>query len=150
MTEKDGYVDLTGLWKDGDCIDLDFPMEVHMLASDTRVREDIGKVAFTRGPITFCMEEADNGRNLHLCRVDKSRIQVGDKWNVSVEMSKELGHNMAVLKVPGLRQEESPMQQENLYTEYRPMKETKTELTLVPYYAWNNRGEGEMSVWIRI
>ena len=42
------------------------------------------------------------------------------------------------------------MQQENLYTEYRPMKETKTELTLVPYYAWNNRGEGEMSVWIRI
>ena len=42
------------------------------------------------------------------------------------------------------------MQQENLYTEYRPMKETQTELTLVPYYAWNNRGEGEMSVWIRI
>lgn len=150
ITEKDGYAYLTGLWKDGDCIDLDFPMEVHMLASDTRVREDIGKVAFTRGPITFCMEEADNGGNLHLCRVDKSRIQMGDKWNVSVEMSTEFGHTMAVLRVPGLRQEESSLQQENLYAEYKPMKETQTELTLVPYYAWNNRGEGEMSVWIRI
>lgn len=150
MTEEDGYAYLTGLWKDGDCIDLNFSMEVHMLASDTRVREDIGKVAFTRGPITFCMEEADNGKNLHLCRVDKSCIQMGDKWNVSVEMSKELGHSMAVLKVPGLRQEESSAQEKSLYTEYKSIKETQTELTLVPYYAWNNRGEGEMSVWIRI
>lgn len=150
MTEKDGYAYLTGLWKDGDCIDLNFSMEVHMLASDTRVREDIGKVAFTRGPITFCMEEADNGKNLHLCRVDKSCIHMGDKWNVSVEMSMELGHSMAVLKVPGLRQEESSAQEKSLYTEYKSIKETQTELTLVPYYAWNNRGEGEMSVWIRI
>lgn len=150
MTEEDGYAYLTGLWKDGDCIDLNFSMEVHMLASDTRVREDIGKVAFTRGPITFCMEEADNGKNLHLCRVDKSCIQMGDKWNVSVEMSKELGHSMAVLKVPGLRQEESSAQEKSLYTEYKSIKGTQTELTLVPYYAWNNRGEGEMSVWIRI
>lgn len=150
MTEKDGYAYLTGSWEDGDTITLEFPMEVHMLASDTRVREDIGKVAFTRGPITFCMEEADNGKNLHLCRVDKSSIQMGDKWNVSVEMSKELGHSMAVLKVPGLRQEESSAQEKSLYTEYKSIKETQTELTLVPYYAWNNRGEGEMSVWIRI
>lgn len=150
MTEEDGYAYLTGSWKDGDTITLEFPMEVHMLASDTRVREDIGKVAFTRGPITFCMEEADNGKNLHLCRVDKSCIQMGDKWNVSVEMSKELGHSMAVLKVPGLRQEESSAQEKSLYTEYKSIKETQTELTLVPYYAWNNRGEGEMSVWIRI
>lgn len=150
MAEKDGYIYLTGTWKDGDSIDLDFPMEVHMLSSDTRVREDIGKVAFTRGPITFCMEEADNGKNLHLYKVDKSRIQAGEKWNVSVEMSKELGHPMAVLKVPGLRQEESSVQQESLYIEYQPAKETQTELTFVPYYAWNNRGEGEMSVWVRI
>ena len=57
---------------------------------------------------------------------------------------------MAVLKVPGLRQEESSAQEKSLYTEYKSIKETQTELTLVPYYAWNNRGEGEMSVWIRI
>ncbi len=150
MEEKDGYIYLVGSWKDGDRIDLDFPMEVHMLSSDTRVREDIGKVAFTRGPITFCMEEVDNGKNLHLCMVDKSRIQTGDKWNVFVEMSEELGHSMAVLKVPGLRQEESSVAQESLYVEYKPAKETQTELTFVPYYAWNNRGEGEMSVWVRI
>lgn len=150
MEEKDGYIYLTAAWKDGDGIDLDFPMEVHMLSSDTRVREDIGRVAFTRGPITFCMEEADNGKNLHLYKVDKSRIQTGDKWNVSVEMSRELGHSMAILKVPGIKQEESAALQESLYTEYKPLQETQTELTFVPYYAWNNRGEGEMSVWIRI
>ena len=150
MTEKDGYVYLTGSWKDGDSISLDFPMEVHMLSSDTRVREDIGKVAFTRGPITFCMEEADNGKNLHLCKVDQSRIQAADKWNVSVEKTEELGHPMITLKVPGLRQEEKAEKEKSLYTEFQPVKETQTELTFVPYYAWNNRGEGEMSVWVRI
>ncbi len=150
MQEKDGYLYLSGVWNDGDTVSLEFPMEVHMMSSDTRVREDIGRVAFTRGPITFCMEEADNGKNLHLCRVDQSRIQAEKGWNVSVEMSEELGHSMAVLKVPGLREEERSTQLDSLYTEYQPVATTQTELTFVPYYAWNNRGEGEMSVWVRI
>lgn len=140
---RDGYLYLSGEWQDGDEIYLSFPMEVRCVRANTRVREDIGKVAFLRGPVCYCMEEADNGKDLQLLRADTGRRQ-----DIRVERSYELGHEMCVLKVPGYRQEAS-REDEGLYTEYAPMEESETTLTFVPYYAWNNRGKGEMSVWVR-
>lgn len=145
---KDGYVYVTAIWQDGDSITLDFQMQVHMKAARPEVREDIGKVAFTRGPITYCMEEADNGRNLHLYKADTDRIG-RECQGVAVERTEELGHPMTVLKVPGLRQMQEESLGSGLYEDYTLCEEAVT-LTFVPYYAWNNRGEGEMSVWIRV
>lgn len=137
-----GYLYLTGEWRDGDRIELDIPMEVRCLAASPKVREDIGRVAFMRGPVCYCMEEADNGSNLHLLRVNLEKA--GD---ITTETDSSLGHEMTVLKVPGLRR--TAEEAGGLYEIYRPVKEQETTLTLIPYYAWNNRGEGEMSVWVR-
>lgn len=63
---KDGYLIIDKVWKGGETLELDFPMEVRLMQADSRVREDIGKAAVTRGPVVYCMEEADNGKNLHL------------------------------------------------------------------------------------
>lgn len=148
-----GYLYLTGEWKDGDEIYIDIPMEVRCVSANTKVREDIGKVAFLRGPICYCMEEADNGKDLHLLRADMEKALRGDVQEqglpgVQVAVSRELGHDMRVLKVPGFRQELSP-EAAPLYRTYTPVPEGETVLTFVPYYVWNNRGEGEMSVWVR-
>lgn len=148
-----GYLYLTGGWQDGDEIWLTFPMEVRMLAAGTKVREDVGKAAFTRGPVCYCMEEADNGKCLHLLKADVEKLFVADGGKVnqdaiSVERSHKLGHEMCVLEIPGRRQPKS--QGETLYSDYVPDKGEEVTLTLVPYYAWNNRGEGEMSVWVRV
>lgn len=140
---EEGYLYLTGEWRDGDEILLRFPMEVRCMAANPRVRENIGKVAFLRGPICYCLEEKDNGKNLHLLRADRKRTE-----EIRVEKTRELGHEMCVLKVPGLRTEEGG-ENAPLYEAYAPARETETELTLIPYYAWSNRGEGEMSVWVR-
>ncbi len=140
---RDGYLYLTGEWRDEDEIYLTFPMEVRCVRANTRVREDIGRAAFLRGPVCYCMEEADNGSQLHLLRADVDRLAA-----VKVESSCGLGHEMRVLKVPGRRQEPSK-ENAGLYSEYRPAAEKETTITLLPYYAWSNRGEGEMSVWIR-
>lgn len=144
---KDGYIYISGIWNDGDKVELDFPMEIHMVSANTRVREDIGKVAFTRGPISYCMEEVDNGKDLHMCRVDMSAIGEGLK-NVKVEKMTGLGHEVVTLLVPGKRQV-NDAGNNSLYSDFVPVQEENTELKLVPYYVWNNRGEGEMSVWIR-
>lgn len=151
-----GYLYLTGEWRDGDEIYLNIPMEVRCVTANTKVREDAGKVAFLRGPLCYCMEEADNGKNLHLLRADPAKAmtaahaeQGGTVMSgVSVETSRELGHEMRILKVPGLRQQSSG-DKDALYAAYAPAKEQEVTLTFVPYYAWNNRGEGEMSVWVR-
>ncbi len=139
---RDGYVYVQGSWQKGDSIALSFPMKLRLQMANARVREDIGKVAFTRGPITYCAEEADNGKNLHLIRVDPDAPLSG----ASVEMSEALGHPMAVIAVPAKRQQ--PVSG-GLYQDYERPAEEDITLKLIPYYAWANRGEGEMAVWFR-
>lgn len=176
-----GYLYLTGEWRDGDEISLHFPMEVRCMTANARVREDVGKVAFTRGPICYCMEEVDNGGNLHLLKADMEKIygieaekKIRDAEDggagsglpqVTVEVFRELGHEMRILKVPGKR-EAAGVCGEELYREYIYQKydscagtepaaanrvpgEKPVIMIFVPYYAWNNRGEGEMTVWVR-
>ncbi len=156
-----GYVYLTGQWHDGDVIELSFPMQVRCVAANTKVRENVGKVAFVRGPICYCAEEADNGKDLSLLKVDVASLwknaekqvagetEADNGMAVETAFTEELGHKMMVLKVPGLRQAANEENAE-LYSAFAPAKEEKTTLTFVPYYAWNNRGEGEMSVWVRV
>ena len=140
-TDREGYCYLTGLWQDGGAAALDFPMETRLVMASERVREDLDKAALVRGPITFCMEEADNGPALHLCRLDPGRA--GEIRAVPAEIC---GRRMMVLEVPGLRTAaEGP-----LYREYRPEAGHDAVLKFIPYFAWANRGEGEMRVWVRL
>ena len=139
QTVKDGYVYLSGIWQDGEEITFDFPMPVQMWQADTRVREDIGCVAFTRGPITFCAEEADNGADLHLLTVDGSSIEV--------EKSSVFGHETVQIKVNGKREKASIGCQ--LYRRASAPELEDAIITLIPYYAWANRGLNEMRVWLR-
>ena len=143
---RDGYLYLTGTWQEGDGIELDFTMPVRMLAANPRVREDLGKVAFTRGPVTYCAEEADNGDMLHLLRVDAAKVG-RDGEGVAVEMEEKFGHPTAALVVPGYRA--VLPEAEGLYAAAAPLEERETTIRLIPYYAWANRGLGEMSVWLR-
>ncbi len=144
---KDGYAYLTGEWHEGDMITLHLPMQVRMLSANPAVRADVDKVAFRRGPVTFCAEEADNGRDLHLLRVDTRYI--GDRGEgIEWEFDEDtFGHETVKLHVPAKRL--LPVQDDALYTMWQPPKEEPAKITLVPYYAWANRGEGEMLVWLR-
>ena len=139
--ERDGYLYLSGLWREGDEIAIDLPMPVRIWQADERVRENIGRVAFTRGPITYCAEEADNGENLHLLRVDDL-----DGDHVQTETTGVFGHECVILKAKAKRAVASDG---GLYRKAAPLCEEEVQLTLIPYYAWANRGCGEMSVWLR-
>ena len=54
---------------------------------------------------------------------------------------------MTALDVPGLREERSDGP---LYREYAPSQGRPVILRFIPYFAWANRGEGEMRVWVRV
>ncbi len=144
VSYREGYLYIEGVWSDGDEILLEMEMPVRILESDPRVRENMGKVALTRGPIVYCLEEADNGKDLHLCRVD---LPGWDESGIETEVTEELGHPMTVLKVPGKRL--AAAESAELYHPAGPVRERDVMLRMIPYYAWNNRGEGEMSVWVR-
>ena len=128
-------------------ITLHLPMMIRMVAANPAVREDIDKVAFMRGPITFCAEQVDNGPNLHMLRVDTRDI--GDHGEgIKREFDFDtFGYETVRLHVPARRL--LPAESDSLYTTWQPPKEEPTTIHLVPYYTWANRGEGEMLVWLR-
>jgi len=138
---RDGYVYLSGTWQEGDEIAIDLPMPVRIWNADERVRENIGRVAFTRGPITYCAEEADNGKDLHLLRIADLNSE-----HVQLEASTVFGHECTLLKVQAKRAVPAPG---GLYRKAASLAEENAEITLIPYYAWANRGLGEMTVWLR-
>jgi len=112
--------------------------------ANPNVRENIGKVAVTRGPVTFCLEEIDNGDRLYQCRLNMEALKANP---AKIEFTEELGHRMAVITMPGKRMvTDGDME---LYMEYAPVAEKSINLRFVPYYVWNNRGQGEMTVWVR-
>ena len=143
----DGYAYLSGDWHDGETIVLDFPMPVRLIRANNRVREDMRQVAVTRGPITFCAEQADNGENLHLLRVNAEKFGK-DGEGVQVLPDSRFGHRTVKLLVPGFRQQEDA--EGALYTAYQSAEESPCQIELIPYYAWCNRGEGEMRVWLNV
>ena len=61
LAPKKGYVHIVRTWKKGDRVDLVLPMAVERIEAHPAVRQDAGFVALQRGPIVYCLEEADNG-----------------------------------------------------------------------------------------
>ena len=123
--KPDGYVHLQRRWKAGDVVELDLPMPVRRVYAHEKVKEDQGKVALMRGPIVYCLEAVDHPG------ADVSRLTLPRKADLRAEHRPELLGGVTVLQGTALA----------------GGKDSVT-LTAAPYYAWANRTQGAMTVWI--
>lgn len=136
----DGYLYVEKDWEEEELIELCFPMEVRLMMANDNVREDIGRVAVTRGPVVYCLEEADNGKDLHLVSVEAaSEPVVRDETVCQVPVK--------TIELSGSRQEKTEGQ--GLYRPWSAACKKPVRLKFIPYYMWANRGENEMQVWTR-
>lgn len=110
---------------------LHFPTEPQLIRCSNRVRENVGKAAVMRGPFVYCLEEVDNGNNLQQLLIDREP-------NFKSEGD--------VLTAKGFREEVV----DTLYSPWQEPKLEPVELRMIPYYRWANRGENEMTVYIRV
>ena len=138
----DGYVHLKRAWKPGDEIRLALDMPATAVQSNPRVYKNIGKVAVTRGPLVYCLEETDNGRDLH-------RVRLGDHPAFEAQWRPELLGGVVTLTSDALRIRDGEWDAETLYAPLREEADEPVRLTWIPYYAWSNREPGEMRVWIQ-
>ncbi|MFC0268071.1 glycoside hydrolase family 127 protein [Kushneria aurantia] len=135
-----GYLSIERQWVDGDRISLSFEMPIRRVYPHRAVRHDAGRVALQRGPLVYCMEQADNGEQLH----NMALYQGGTLE--TAEGSDEL-EGMTLIRAAAVRDAEADS--DSLYRfDSAPMKSECTA-TFIPYFAWANRGEGEMRVWVR-
>lgn len=108
-----------------------FPSPAQLVRCSNRVRENMGKAAVTKGPFVYCLEERDNGKNLHRLLLNRTP---------GFRMDGE------TLLCDGFREKDIPQ----LYSPWQEPELEKVTLRMIPYYRWANRGENEMIVYIRI
>ena len=139
----DGYVYLRRRWAAGDAVRLALDIRPVFMRANPRVREDIGKVALMRGPLVYCLEEADNGAALHALRA-------ASLSDVDVVERPDLLGGVIVLKSHGVREtgEGWPDGAVPYLPAERPEALEPADLVWIPYYAWANRTPGEMRVFI--
>lgn len=136
---EQGYLVFDRIWKDGDCLDLQLDLGPRRVYASPLVQDCLGKVCLSRGPLIYCLEEADNGKNLSLLSLPRESALYEEPLEGVLE-------GMVGLRAQGRRLcADAP-----LYG-YAPAK-TQPEpvfLRFVPYFAWANRGLGEMRVFLR-
>ena len=115
----DGHVDIRRRWQRGDVVAIELPMPVRRVLANDQVAEDRGKAAIQRGPVVYCLEAVDNGGSLK---------------DVRLPLDAAAKEQFQPALLNGV--------------ETIVFKAGDRTVTAVPYYAWNNRGKGEMAVWV--
>ena len=138
------YCELRRHWAVGDTVEVDLPMAVTLMESHPLVEENRNHVAVMRGPIVYCLEDKDLPSGV---AIEDVRLERAAKWTVRHEA--QLLRGVTVLET----QASVVPPASKGGTLYRRLSAGKTDaisLRLIPYYAWSNRGESQMTVWVPV
>jgi len=124
-----GYARIKRQWQKGDVIELYLPMPIRRVIANPNVEADRGLVALQRGPVVFCLEEADNGK-------DVRNIFLPEDAELTARFRPDFLDGVITIKGTGFVKK----------AKGRTGKAAK--FLAIPYYSWSNRGVGQMTVWI--
>jgi len=135
-----GYLRISRKWTAGDVVELHLPMPVARIYAHPKVGSDVGRVALQRGPIVYCVEHVDNPTT--------SVDLLGLPRDAALEANRrsDLFDGVTAIEAEGTMATLDDWSG-RLYQE-APAFRTPHRFTAVPYYLWNNREPGEMSVWL--
>jgi hypothetical protein len=129
-----GYITISRNWKKGDQVTVDLPMEIKAVVADEKVEADRNKIAYECGPLVYCAEWPDNNKgNILSLLFDK-------EGETSAEFADILLNGVKIIRTHA---QEVSRNVDKTFHFSNPV-----DVTLIPYYSWNNRGPGEMMVWL--
>lgn len=132
-TMNQGYAQINRTWKKGDKVELMLPMEVRRIVSRPELKQDVERVALQRGPLVYCVEGADNnGKAWDLILPDGAAFKTAYQKGL-LEGVTTIQFQAPTVQISGDGQAVTT--------------EMKT-ITAIPYYAWCNRGQNPMQVWL--
>lgn len=131
-TLRDGYAVIRN---DGSPITITLDMTPFPVYPDSRISDDAGKVCVQSGPIVYCAEAVDNGPDLQELILPQ---------DAEFKRTQDLYFNLPILETHGYRVRHGA----GLYTRERPGMDL-TDIRLIPYSCFANRGESDMRVWLR-
>ncbi|GAO42404.1 glycoside hydrolase family 127 protein [Flavihumibacter petaseus] len=131
--QDNGYAVIDRKWKRGDSISIETPMRARWIQSNTALRENTDRVALQYGPLVYCVEGADNG---------------GNAWNFIIPPAAKVVPGFEPQLLGGVNRlsiDGKVAAPADGGTQIR--WENKT-IYAIPFFSWNNRGAGEMQVWL--
>ena len=129
---ENGYAVLNRKWKKDDKIEMVLPMPVRKVIASANLTEDDGKVALQRGPIMYCAEWVDNN---------------GRAANIIVPSNTTFTNSFKAGVLNGVEEITAQVPAIVVDSTNNSVKTVQQNFTAIPYYAWANRGKGEMQVW---
>ncbi|TDQ40824.1 glycoside hydrolase family 127 protein [Aureibacillus halotolerans] len=135
-----GYAKIERNWADGDTIEWMLSMDTQLIAAHPHIRANIGKTAIQRGPLVYCIEEADNSAPI-------AALSLAENLDLSNHFASDILGGCEIIEGNALIEDQDWSEERS----YRPLQKNKkeTRFRAIPYYLWGNRKTGEMSVWIR-
>jgi DUF1680 family protein len=123
---SDGWHVIRQRWTKGSFVIMRLPMPVRRVTANPGVKDDVGKAAIQRGPIVYALEAVDNGG-----KVLDVPVPMNTTFTPAFKPDVLGGVTVLTATIPA--------------TADAPAR----TIIAVPYYAWANRGRGEMVVWIK-
>ena len=118
-------------------LDLDFGISLSFIGANPMVRDNVGRVALMRGPVVYCIEGVDNGTRLNRIEIETDTL--------ANAVEKLDFHGLYSVTLPAFRLKERA----SLYFDASETAIEKVNVKCIPYFAFANRGESDMLVWIR-
>jgi DUF1680 family protein len=144
-------------WKKGERIELILPMRPRLIEANPLVEETKNHIAIMRGPIVYCLEGQDisaatvgSGSAAATASPAPRINDIAIPADVRFTETKVTicGHEMVALEADVPIVNEDFWRNDELYRELRPVTNRKAHIRLIPYYAWDNRGIQDMSLWL--
>ncbi|MBB6429154.1 glycoside hydrolase family 127 protein [Algisphaera agarilytica] len=142
QTTQGQFLTLNRSWKAGDVVELTLPMPVQKIEGHPRIEELRNQIAMTRGPIVYCIESPDLPEKTSILDV---YLKASDDF--APEYRPDFLGGVTVLNgTLTLRRDQS----EGMYRAVNQTDWSDYSSQLVPYFAWANRGQSEMTVFMPV
>ncbi|WP_130837623.1 glycoside hydrolase family 127 protein [Lachnoclostridium sp. Marseille-P6806] len=159
--DEGSYYEVPLALSEGEKIELMLPMEIRLTAADDMVEEDRGRAAVERGPLVYCMETADLPEDEAGRGMSGLWLAFGDRESFLPEELEIAGRRIPALRGRMRRRSaEERTAGSALYRRLEPAQFTEVPVTMIPYYAWDNRSaareaaddgtEDEMRIWFPV
>jgi DUF1680 family protein len=137
------YCEIRRAWSAGDTVEIEIPMAPRLLEANPFVEETLNQVAVQRGPVVYCLESADLPEGVGVLEV-RFPPDIELRPRIDTQL---LGERIVVLESQAERVRQGEWSG-RLYRDLQIPEPEQIDIRLVPYYAWGNRAEGEMTVWM--